>query len=88
MEARLGATSPPPRVVAVADAYGLSQVEAEVLELLVLQRSHRTHLFASCLQAVDEGYDAHAVVPTLSGASSLHLTAYISPHLPISHHIS
>jgi hypothetical protein len=127
MEERLGATSKVPRVVAVADAYGLSQVEAsvrellvlqpsvpkccnpqcpsaatpmwcqccspsrpgcnstcpgcnpmcsQVLELLVLQRSHRTALFASCLQAVDEGYDAHAVVPTLSGASSLQLAAF------------
>ena len=49
---------------------------SQVLELLVLQRSHRTALFASCLQAVDEGYDAHAVVPTLSGASSLQLAAF------------
>lgn len=76
MAERLSATKKVPRVVAVADDYGLSQVEASVLELLVLQRSHRTELFASCLQAVDEGYDAHAVVPTLSGASSLQLAAF------------
>ena len=76
MAKRLGATMKVPRVVAVADAYGLSDVEASVLELLVLQRTHRTELFASCLQAVDDGYDAHAIVPTLSGASSLQLAAF------------
>jgi len=83
MRSRLGVTPHAPRVVAVAEAYAMSEVEASVLELIVLQRCHRTVLFANCLQAVDAGYDSdHMVVPTLSGASSLQLAAFFEEERP------
>ena len=73
MARRLARTTVLPRVVAAADAYGLSAAEASVLELLVLQRCHRTALFASCLQHVAEDQ----VLTTLSGATSLELAAFL-----------
>ena len=80
---RLALTSPAPRVLAVAEAYALSEKEATVLELLVLQRSHRTSLFSSCLMGDGFGVDSEdALVPTLSGVSLLEMAAFFEEERP------
>jgi hypothetical protein len=72
MEERLGATSKVPRVVAVADAYGLSQVEASVRELLVLQPSVPKCCNPQCPSAAT--LSAQVLQP-LCGASAAALVA-------------